>query len=183
MPNKKKTKEKPPKSSRISLTVIISLSALFLSWLGFEGNRPTLYESNATVTGELLTVKISDKGRTAHIGKAWCAAGAFLNPGTAKISKLMDTTPEFFRPDTIVSDQQEPLEMYVPTFVGPANSSPNWVVACKLPYWDDLDKWKLLERDLEFCYEVQPTGAGQRSAVMCPAEERSMAIHELRRPK
>ncbi len=195
--NKKKkaaAAQSSDKSYRWFLGFAIAVIGLVFTYLAFRGSGPTLYESDATVTGDIVKTKITNKGRAAQLGDAWCAAGAFLNPGTAKITKVMDTKPDFFRFSMIAPDQQEILEMNVPPSINPkvvaqlknpilANVSPstNWVMVCRIPYWDKLDRWKWFEEDLEFCYEIQPTGMGVgRWASMCPAEELRKAIHDLK---
>jgi len=178
---KKKTREQSLKSSwgLLGKIPLFTIVALLLSWLALEGSRPKLYQSNATATVDLLTVTITNKGRAAQIGTVWCGAGAYLSPGKATISKLVVSSPDFFRYDTIASDQQEPLEMLLASS-SQVNTATNWVVVCNLPYWDDLDWGKWFERDLTFCYEVQPAGTrNERHPVTCPPAERLAAIIEL----
>jgi hypothetical protein len=204
MSSKKKPKPKSdePKPSRFPLQLKVLFSAfavlvgLVVSWLSLLGSGPTLYESNPVVRGESFTVTITNKGRTAQVGKVWCAAGAYLTPGSGKITKIIDSSPDIFRRSSFAPDEQEQLQMLVPASINPEAASrlnnllwlqlhpfTTWGVACRLPYWDGLDKWKLHERDLKFCYQVQPSGVGsERSASMCTLKELVGTIHELGGP-
>jgi hypothetical protein len=196
MSAKKKTREGSAKSFNLLGGVVIPLAALVVGWLTFRGTGPTLYQSDPAVTGEFFTLKVTNKGRAAQVGQVWCGAGAYLTPASAKITKLVNESPDIFRYTALAPDQQVSLEMWVPVSVNPElasrlnplflrlNSSTSWGVACNIPYWDTLDKWKLLEQDLKFCYEVQPTNTGtQRHAVMCTADELSRTIRELGGPQ
>jgi hypothetical protein len=186
------------KRLQFSLAVLIPFIGLVIAWLTLQGNSPTLYESNAVVSREFLTVTITNKGRTAQVGNVWCAAGAYLHPGTAQITKLVNASPEIFRRTAIAPDQQESLQMMVPVTVNPdialrvfnnplmlrLNSATIWGVVCNVPYWDSLDRWKWLERDLKFCYEIQPSGTGEeRHAVPCTPDELQKTIHALGGPE
>jgi hypothetical protein len=183
---------KQPKSYRGLLALLTPVLGLALAYLGLRANSPTLYDSNASVSGDQLLVTITNKGRTAQIGKGWCGAGAYLTPGTAQITKFINaSTPDIFRRSFLAPDQQDTLDMLVPISVNPdvamrmnplmlsLNPDTSWGVVCTIPYWDALGKW-IKSDSLNLCYEVQPTGRGnERHAVMCPAESVDRTIREL----
>jgi hypothetical protein len=191
--NQKTQKQPSFKFPRVPVAVALGL---LIGWLTFRGGAPTLYDSDADVRGDFFTVRITNKGRTADVGHGWCAAGAFLDPGTGKITQLAHSaSPDVFRYSTLVPDQQASLDYPVPVAYNPeaasrfnplalkVNASTNWAVVCHIPYWDNLlGEWRPLERDLEFCYEVQPAGTNKRAALLCPKDELSKVIRELGGP-
>ncbi len=183
---------KQPKSYRVLLAFLIPVLGLALTYLSLRANSPTLYDSNASVSGDQLTVTITNKGRTARIGKGWCGAGAYLTPGAAQITKFINaSTPDIFRRSFLAPDQQDTLDLLVPVSIDPdvamrmnplmlrLNPDTNWDVVCTIPYWDTLGKW-FKSDSLNLCYEVQPSGrVNERHAVMCPAESVDRMMREL----
>jgi hypothetical protein len=177
------------------LVPIIPIVALVLTYITMRGDSPTLYDSDATVQGNMLVVTITNKGKTAKLGEGWCGAGAYLTPGSGRITPLMKAaTSDIFRRSFIAPDQQEKFEILVPASVDSkfaagnptwllVNPSTIWAVACVFPYSDSRSKW-LKSEALKFSYEVQPTGQGtQRHAVQSTVESTDRIIMALGGPE
>jgi hypothetical protein len=159
-----------------------------------SGMQPLLYESNPTVTGDFVTFRITNKGRmAAEISEGWCAGGVYVRGGSADVVTLMNPNGErgdILRRAKIVPDQQEqfqfPALVSMPhffiannPFLGTVKQPLSWLVACDLPYSDELDDIKSPPpHDLRFCYEIQPQ-SGARIPVMCPLDQVLPAIQKL----
>jgi hypothetical protein len=135
------------------------------------GLQPLLWDAEAIVTGELLTVRIVNKGRmAARIADPWCGSGVLVREGSAEVRQIMDSKPEgVLRYSIIVPDGEERIRW--PVFsrvsadfaarfpqldVGSLRQPFSWVVACTVNYSDELDQADMASpHELRFCYEVQ----------------------------
>jgi hypothetical protein len=189
---------KRPAIQHLSVAILLPVLGLLLTYYGLRANSPTLYDSNASASGQSLTVTITNKGRTAQIGKGWCGAGAFLTPGLPQITRFVTgVAPDLLRRSSMAPDEQDTLDMPIPVSINPAlfkepalagsvnplwarvNPATIWIVACTIPYSDGLGKW-LKSDTLKFCYEIQPTGQGiERKAVMCVPDSVDNTVRAL----